>query len=108
MERRALLRAMAGAGAGAGAAVAVALSGSVWREALAHTTVSVGTSGQADPGAGRHGALLAPDANGVRLPKGSRSRVVARSGQPVAGSGVPWHDAPDGGACFRGPASGWT
>ena len=91
-----------------GAGGAVALSGSAWREALGHTTVGVGTSGQAEPGAGRYGALLAPDANGVRLPKGFRSRVVARSGQPVAGSGVPWHDAPDGGACFRGPAGGWT
>jgi uncharacterized protein len=31
------------------------------------------------------GPLLAPDANGIRLPSGFTSRVVARSGQAVAG-----------------------
>ena len=43
----------------------------------------------------------APDANGLRLPAGFTSRVVARSGvQPVATSSYIWHAAPDGGACF--------
>jgi hypothetical protein len=46
------------------------------------------------------GPLGAPDANGVRLPAGFTSRIVAQSGQPPTGSGQPWHGAPDGGATF--------
>ena len=47
------------------------------------------------------GALGAPDGNGVRLPPGFRSRIVARSGSaPVANRDFVWHDAPDGGATF--------
>ncbi len=50
----------------------------------------------------RHaGLLLAADENGVRLPEGLRSRIIARSSVPViAGQGYRWHAAPDGGACF--------
>jgi hypothetical protein len=55
----------------------------------------------------RVGALLPADANGLRLPSGFASRVLARSRQPVAGSdGYIWHDAPDGGATFP-TANGW-
>ncbi|MCB1985848.1 MAG: DUF839 domain-containing protein [Burkholderiales bacterium] len=42
--------------------------------------------------------LLPPDANGMRLPKGFSSRIVARSGQTLFG--YKWHAAPDGGATF--------
>ena len=42
--------------------------------------------------------LLPPDANGVRLPRGFSSRIVARSGQRLFG--YKWHAAPDGGATF--------
>ncbi len=45
---------------------------------------------------GAYGALQAADANGIQLPAGFTSRVVARSGQTVAGSGYVWHAAPDG------------
>jgi secreted PhoX family phosphatase len=52
--------------------------------------------------------LGAPDANGVRLPPGFRSRVVARSGTPpVEGGTYAWHAAPDGGAAFPAPDGGW-
>jgi len=44
------------------------------------------------------GPLQAPDANGLRLPAGFRSRVVAVSGEPVAGTLNLWHTFPDGGA----------
>ena len=45
--------------------------------------------------------LQAEDENGIELPAGFTSRVVARSGErPVAGSDYLWHDAPDGGATF--------
>jgi secreted PhoX family phosphatase len=40
------------------------------------------------------------------LPAGFASRIVARSGQTVAGTGYTWHGAPDGGACFA-DGSGW-
>lgn len=52
--------------------------------------------------------LLPPDANGVALPPGFTSRVVARSGEsPIAGAAQPWHGAPDGGATFATPDGGW-
>ncbi|MFC7982069.1 alkaline phosphatase PhoX [Streptomyces sp. NPDC057336] len=91
MERRTLLRtAVVG-----GSAV---LGGALWRGA-AHAA-------PAQPGSGPYGALKAPDANGVRLPAGFTSRVIARSGQKVAGTSCTWHNAPDGGACYAdGP--GW-
>jgi uncharacterized protein len=55
------------------------------------------------------GALRAADANGVRLPAGFRSRIVARAGQRRAGdaTGYAWHDAPDGGAVFAQADGGW-
>jgi secreted PhoX family phosphatase len=52
------------------------------------------------------GPLQAPDANGIRLPVGFTSRVVARSGQAVAG--YTWHNAPDGGATFPAANGGWV
>jgi uncharacterized protein len=51
-------------------------------------------------------ALQAADANGVMLPKGFSSRIVARSGTAAAGS-YAWHGAPDGGAVYPGPDGGW-
>lgn len=53
------------------------------------------------------GALQPPDANGLRLPQGFRSRIVARSRQPVGSSEHRWHDRPDGGACFATDDGGW-
>jgi secreted PhoX family phosphatase len=53
------------------------------------------------------GELQAPDANGLRLPKGFRSRVVAESSRKVAASSYTWHNAPDGGACFATDDGGW-
>lgn len=51
------------------------------------------------------GDLLPPDRNGVRLPAGFTSRIVAHSGQTI--SGYRWHAAPDGGATFAAPDGGW-
>jgi len=52
------------------------------------------------------------DANGLRLPSGFRSRVIARGGSPVTlGDGrvstYRWHFAADGGAVFAQPDGGW-
>lgn len=57
---------------------------------------------------GPYGPLQAGDSNGIELPVGFSSRVVAVSGQQVPGAGYTWHAAPDGGACFAGPGGGWT
>ncbi|MCI0384957.1 alkaline phosphatase PhoX [Streptomyces sp. CNQ085] len=91
MQRRTFLR-TASAGAGA-----VAFSGALWQGAATAAGVSTAT-------AGPYGPLRAPDANGVALPEGFRSRIVARSSLPVGG--VLWHPAPDGGACYP-DGDGW-
>lgn len=52
--------------------------------------------------------LLPANANGVRLPAGFSSRIVACSSvSPVGGCEFVWHAAPDGGACFADDAGGW-
>ena len=54
------------------------------------------------------GPLQPADENGVMLPRGFKSRIVARSSQqPVASSSYIWHASPDGGACFATDDGGW-
>jgi secreted PhoX family phosphatase len=54
-------------------------------------------------------SLLPADVNGVRLPPGFSSRIVAHSGSaPLAQSTYIWHDAPDGGATFPSADGGWV
>ncbi len=59
-------------------------------------------------GRGPYGGLLAADRNGVMLPRGFTSRVLARSGAVVPGTTYTWHRAPDGGAVFPQPDGGWV
>ncbi|CAM5705703.1 MULTISPECIES: alkaline phosphatase PhoX [Streptomyces] len=92
MERRSLLRAALIGGSSA------ALGGTLWRGAA--------YAAPAQPGTGPYGPLGSPDANGIRLPGGFTSRVIARSGQRVAGTSYTWHNAPDGGACYA-DGTGW-
>jgi len=47
-----------------------------------------------------YGPLGPPDENGVRLPEGFRSRVVARGEEVVSGTEYRWHIASDGMATF--------
>ena len=68
--------------------------------------------GKAEPGVFHSlnsiGELLPADENGVMLPAGFKSRIVARSGElPFAGSNYIWHPAPDGGATFATEDGGW-
>jgi hypothetical protein len=49
-----------------------------------------------------------PDTNGLRLPAGFTSRVVAMTGFPVPNTAYTWHGFPDGGACFETDDGGWT
>ena len=55
-----------------------------------------------------YGELGPPGVEGIRLPPGFTARVVARSGVPVMPGGMPWHAAPDAGACFAAPGGGWV
>ena len=56
----------------------------------------------------RYGPLATtPDANGLLLPAGFTSELLAASGQPVAGTDHRWHLFPDGGACFALDDGGW-
>jgi secreted PhoX family phosphatase len=57
---------------------------------------------------GNIGPLGEPDENGVRVPPGFTSRVVARANQPVAGTNFFWHTDPDGAAVFPHPEGGWV
>jgi len=55
------------------------------------------------------GPLLSADANGLMLPSGFTSRIVAQSGLPAyaGSSSYLWHNAPDGGAVFPTSNNGW-
>ncbi|MEU3961203.1 alkaline phosphatase PhoX [Streptomyces buecherae] len=92
MERRTFLR-----GAVIGTSVAT-FGGTLMRGAA--------YAAPAQPGPGPYGALGAADARGIQLPSGFTSRIIARSGQTVAGTSYTWHNAPDGGACFA-DGTGW-
>ncbi|MEJ2180625.1 MAG: DUF839 domain-containing protein [Gammaproteobacteria bacterium] len=54
------------------------------------------------------GPLKAPDENGVRVPEGFSSRIVARTNEkPLKDSNYVWHWAPDGGEVFATHGGGW-
>jgi secreted PhoX family phosphatase len=65
-------------------------------------------AGGACPFESRYGALGPPDENGVRLPPGFTSRVIARSGSRVGDTGYTWPGAPDAAAIFPGEGGGWV
>lgn len=71
---------------------------------IALPTVLASGSGSAE----QLGPLQAADDNGLRLPLGFSSRVVATTGEIVANSNYQWHGAPDGGATFATGDGGWV
>ena len=82
-------------GLGIGGVATVSLGAAFWEELF-------GTAQSRPPRPGRgYGPLRAPDVNGIRLPAGFRSRLVARGGERVPGTGYRWHVASDGMAAFR-------
>ncbi len=85
----------------AGASVASLLPAAWWRSA-------VFAASPATPGAGPYGPLLAPDDNGLELPAGFTSKVIAVTGERVAGTSHVWHSAPDGGGCVAVEGGGWV
>ncbi len=84
--------------AGLTIAGAVALRPTFWERAF---------GAPATPGPGPYGPLRAPDANGLMLPAGFSSRIVARSGLPVGTVPYIWPLWPDGAYCFPTEDGGW-
>jgi secreted PhoX family phosphatase len=88
--RRQVLRAAVGG--------AMVLGLAQWRSVFAGTTL----------GESPYGALGAPDANGVALPKDFTARLLAVTGQTVPGTSYVWHGEPDGAATFAADDGGWV
>ena len=91
MDRREFLR-----------AAVVATGGAV-------TVPLVGSAVGAQPGSGPYGSLdgIEPDENGILLPPGFTSRIVAMAGEPVGNSDYRWLVYPDGAAVFDDGEGGW-
>ncbi|MEQ1699632.1 MAG: alkaline phosphatase PhoX [Ilumatobacteraceae bacterium] len=93
MDRRAFLRASAVLAGGA------LIGGSTSRTAYASPA----------PGPGPYGPIASTaNTDGLRLPTGFRSRLIAVSGELVGGTSYRWHQLPDGGACAARPEGGWA
>jgi secreted PhoX family phosphatase len=82
----------------AAGALGVAVVADWWAPGLTHAATSP---------ADDFGDLLPADANGLMLPPGFSSRIVATSGKTVGATKYLWHANPDGGAIFATPDSGW-
>ncbi|HET8951370.1 MAG TPA: alkaline phosphatase PhoX, partial [Solirubrobacteraceae bacterium] len=80
-------------------AAGLALGSAFWEKALRTGARAAASS---------YGALGAADANGLRLPPGFSSRLIARANQRVKGTAYPWHIFPDGQATFPLPDGGWV
>jgi len=87
-------------GTGLAAAGALAFGPGFWRQALAAAPTTLGD--------GPYGPLQAADANGLMLPKGFTSRVIARANQPVGTTTYRWPVFPDGKATFAAPDGGYV
>jgi len=89
-------------GVGAGGVAAVSLGALFWDELFGTAESRPLRRG------GGYGALGAPDGNGIRLPPGFRSRLVASGGKRVRGTDYEWHLASDGMATFPDPRGGFV
>lgn len=98
MQRREFLKL-----AGVGAAEAAALL--AWD---AHNNPLGAADGLARPGPIAYGSLdgRSADRNGIVLPEGFTSNVIAVGGERVGNTGYDWHAFSDGAACIRTP-TGW-
>ncbi|HUS42474.1 MAG TPA: alkaline phosphatase PhoX [Ilumatobacteraceae bacterium] len=73
------------------------------------TTTPVTTTSDRRQETTRYGPLAAtPDPNGLLLPAGFTSELLAAGGQRVAGTDYRWHIFADGGACFALDDGGWV
>ena len=88
---------------------ASALAAPAWLTACGSSAAGAAGAGKGSSRFADLGPLQPADANGLMLPAGFSSRVVAVSGQPAAvGSVYVWHTFPDGGATYRTPDGGWV
>jgi uncharacterized protein len=89
-------------GMGIGGVAAVSLGAAFWDDLF-----GAAETGPLRRGRG-YGPLGPPDENGVRLPTGFRSRLVARGDDAVPGTDYRWHIASDGMATFPDEAGGFV
>jgi secreted PhoX family phosphatase len=89
-------------GLGIGGVAAVSLGAAFWGDLFGSAEHR-----RLRPGPG-YGPLGAPDENGVRLPEGFSSRLVARGETRVADTGYRWHIASDGAATFPADDGGFV
>jgi secreted PhoX family phosphatase len=89
-------------GLGVGGVAAVSLGAAFWDELF-----GTAESRPLARGVG-YGPRRPPDENGVRLPEGFRSRLVARGEQRVPGTDYRWHMASDGMATFPEEGGGFV
>jgi secreted PhoX family phosphatase len=88
-------------GMGVGAAAAVGLGAAFWDDVF-----GAARSSARSPRRG-YGPRAPANELGIRLPEGFESRLVARGGEPVEGTGFRWHIASDGMATFPTEDGGW-
>jgi hypothetical protein len=81
------------------AAASASFGPGFWRDAFAASSDAAA--------AGPYGPLLPADANGLQLPAGFTSRVIARGNQVMPGRGYVFPTAPDGQATFATGDGGW-
>ncbi len=89
-------------GMGIGGVAAVSLGAAFWDDLFGSAESRPLRRGRG------YGTLGPPDENGVRLPQGFRSRVVARGEEVVPGTGYRWHIASDGMATFPDERAGFV
>jgi uncharacterized protein len=89
-------------GLGVGGVASVALGAAFWDEVFGAVPQTPRRRG---PG---YGPRRPPDRNGIRLPEGFRSRLVAKGEATVPGTGYRWHLASDGMATFPTDDGGWV
>jgi len=73
------------------------------------STLDMAAVSAAEPGVGPYGSLegIQPDANGIILPEGFTSRIIATSGDLVPNTSHQWHIFPDGASTFSDGDGGW-
>ena len=81
-------------GLGLGGAAAVTLGAAFWDDLFRSAAREPLRAGRG------YGPLAPPNPNGIRLPEGFRSRLIARGKEPVGGTDYRWHLASDGMATF--------
>jgi uncharacterized protein len=89
-------------GMGIGGVAAVSLGAAFWDELFGEAESRPLRTGRG------YGPLGPPDENGIRLPNGFRSRIVARGNEPVPGTEYRWHVASDGMATFPSDDGGFV